>query len=60
MPVDVDGVVAEDHGLGPELAQLLDEVVDERVVVVDDEDPGPMGATIVPGSGPPERPAGAG
>jgi hypothetical protein len=25
----VDGVVAEDEGIGPELAQLLDQVVDE-------------------------------
>ena len=40
MPVHVDGVVAEDDGIGPELAQLLDQVVDEGVVVVDDQDPG--------------------
>ncbi len=36
----VDGrhVVAHDLGLGAQLAQVLDEVVGERVVVVDDED----------------------
>ena len=38
-----DGVVAVDDWLGPELAQVLDEVVDERVVVVDDEDTGGHG-----------------
>jgi SAM-dependent methyltransferase len=37
--VHADGVVAAHHGLGPELTQVLDQVVDERVVVVDDEDP---------------------
>ena len=36
--VDVGAVVAHDLDLGPELAQVLDEVVGERVVVVDDED----------------------
>ena len=44
----VDGVVAEHHGLGPQLAQLLDQVVDEGVVVVEDEDPRSHGPTIVP------------
>ena len=46
---DVDGVVAEHHRLGPELAQLLDQVVDEGVVVVDDEHPRSHGVPIVPG-----------
>src|SRR4029450_1007309 len=32
-------VVAPHHRIGPQLAQVLDEVVDEAVVVVDDEDP---------------------
>ena len=32
------GVVAHDLGLGAQLAQVLDEVVGERVVVVDHED----------------------
>ena len=40
---DVDGVVAEDLELGAELAELLDEVVGERVVVVDDQDAGRHG-----------------
>ena len=44
----VDGVVAEHHGLGAELAELLDQVVDEGVVVVDDEHPRSHGSTIVP------------
>ena len=60
---DVDGVVAEHHRLGAELAQLLDQVVDEGVVVVEDEHPGSHGATDRTGTGPgarPERPAGAG
>ena len=35
IPVHVDGVVAEDDGRRPQLAQLLDQVVDERVVVVE-------------------------
>ena len=48
---DVDGVVAEDDRVRAELAQLLDEVVDEGVVVVDDEDPGAHGWPIVPGPG---------
>src|SRR6476646_10481998 len=38
--VDGDGVVAVHEWLGPELAEVLDEVVDEGVVVVDDEDAG--------------------
>ena len=33
-------------GLGPQLTEVLDEVVDERVVVVDDEDPGCHGAHV--------------
>ena len=44
----VDGVVAEHDRVGPELAQLLDQVVDEGVVVVDDQHPGSHGPTIVP------------
>ena len=44
----VDGVVAEDEGIGPELAQLLDQVVDEGVVVVDDQDPGSHEGGSVP------------
>src|SRR4051794_23091552 len=36
--VDVRGVVAHDVELAPQLAQVLDEVVGEGVVVVDDED----------------------
>ena len=36
-PVDGGGVVAHDLHLGAQLAQVLDEVVGERVVVVDDE-----------------------
>ena len=32
----VHGIVADDDGIGPELAEVLDEVVDEAVVVVDD------------------------
>ena len=38
-----DGIVAVDDRLGSELTQVLDEVVDERVVVVDDEDTGGHG-----------------
>ena len=59
----VDGVVAVHHRLGPQLAQFLDQVVDERVVVVEEEHPRSHGPTIVPPPGPdsrPERPAGAG
>ena len=37
----VGGVVAHDVELGAQLAQVLDEVVGERVVVVDDEDAHP-------------------
>ena len=36
--VDADRVVAPDDDLGAELAEVLDEVVGEGVVVVDDED----------------------
>ena len=32
------GIVAMDHWVGTELPQILDEVVDERVIVIDDED----------------------
>ena len=38
--VEGERVVAVDHGLGAELTQVLDEVVDERVVVVDHQHPG--------------------
>ena len=38
--VEREGVVAVHLGLGTELTEVLDEVVDERVVVVDHEDPG--------------------
>jgi hypothetical protein len=34
-----------DDGLGPQLTEILDEVVDERVVVVDHQDPGAHGRT---------------
>ena len=37
--VEGDGVVSVDHGLRAELTEVLHEVVDERVVVVDDEHP---------------------
>ena len=47
----VDGVVAVHHRLGPQLAQFLDQVVDERVVVVDEEHPRSHGPTIVPPPG---------
>ena len=57
MPGDVDGVVAVDDGVGPQLAQLLDEVVDERVVVVDDQHPRPHGRLIVPARAVAVRPA---
>ena len=36
--VDVDRVVAAHDQVRPQLAQVLDEVVGERVVVVDDEE----------------------
>ena len=36
--VEVDGVVAVHDGLRAELTEVLDEVVDERVVVVDHDD----------------------
>ena len=38
--VDGERVVAVDDGLGTELTEVLDEVVDERVVVVDHENAG--------------------
>ena len=53
--VEGERVAAVHERLGAELAQVLDEVVDERVVVVDDEDPGAHGAAQ--GTGPPRRPA---
>src|SRR5690606_7789135 len=46
-------VVAQHDGLGAELPQVLDEVVDEAVVVVDDQDPGRHGGE---GTGGPSRP----
>ena len=57
MPGDVDGVVAEDDGLGSELTQLLDQVVGEGVVVVDEQDPGAHGRTTVPARTEPGGPA---
>jgi hypothetical protein len=39
--VDAAGVVAPHLRLGPQLPQVLDQVEDERVVVVDDQDPQP-------------------
>ena len=56
--IRADLVVAAHHALDAELAELLDQVVDERVVVVDDEHPRSHGATIVPDHRP--GPAGAG
>ena len=50
---DVVGVVAPDHRVGPELRQVLDEVVDEAVVVVDDEDPHGAHDTAEPASATP-------
>jgi len=44
----VDGVVAKDHRIGSELAELLDQVVDERVVVVHDQDPDRHAAMVPP------------
>ena len=44
--VHVDGVVAEHDGIGAELAELLDEVVGEGVVIVDDDDPGAHGKRL--------------
>jgi hypothetical protein len=38
-PRHVDGVIAEDDRHRSELAELLDQVVDEGVVVIDDQDP---------------------
>ncbi len=42
MPCDIDRIVAVDDRVCAYLAQLLDEVVDERVVVVDEQHPGVM------------------
>ncbi len=50
-------VVAPDDRPGPELAQVLDEVVDERVVVVDDEDGQPAAGPFQPGRSPHWLPA---
>ena len=50
--VDGERVAAVDQRLGAELAQVLDEVEHERVVVVEDEDPGGhRGPTLPPGPG---------
>ena len=48
----VDGcdVVADHFEVGPELAQVLDEVVGERVVVVDHQDPHGHAACLVASS----------
>ena len=50
-PGDVDGVVAEDDRRRAQLTQLLDEVVDERVVVVEDEYPRSHGAMVTEAPG---------
>ena len=44
--VDGDCIVAVDLRVGTQLAEVLDEVVDERVVVVDDQNPGAHPATL--------------
>src|SRR5438876_945538 len=44
--LDVDRVVPHDLELGAELAEVLDEVVGERVVIVDDEDHPPTPAAM--------------
>jgi hypothetical protein len=57
--LDLDLVVAVHDRLTAELAEVLDEVVDERVVVVDDEDPGGHGlATLPPRHRQPDRSTG--
>ena len=38
--VKLEGVIAPHDGLGPQLAEVLHQVVHERVVIVDDQDPG--------------------
>ena len=43
MPATSMASLRNTTGLGPELTQLLDQVVDEGVVVVDDEHPGSHG-----------------
>src|SRR5690606_26966921 len=43
---DVDDVVAHDLGPGTELGEVPDDRVDERVVVVDHEDPGHHSPTV--------------
>ncbi len=43
-PLECDGVVSMDDRFGTQLTQVLDEVVDERVVVVDHEDAGCHGS----------------
>ncbi len=45
-PGDVHRVVSVDVELCPQLTELLDEVVDERVVVVDDEEPDGHGEIV--------------
>ena len=46
--VHVDGIVSKDDGIGAQLPELLDEVVDEGIEIVDDQHPGTHGATSVP------------
>ena len=50
--VEGPGVVAVHERLGPQLTEVLDEVVDERVVVVDDQHPGAHGRRRVVAGGP--------
>ena len=38
--IDRDGVVAPDNGLTAKLAKILDEVVGERIVIIEDEQHG--------------------
>ena len=44
--VQREGVAAVHDGLSSQFPEVLDEVVDERVVVVDDQDPGCHGAHV--------------
>ena len=55
--VEAHRVVAVDDGLGAELTEVLDEVVDERVVVVDHQHPGAHDGDAT-GAGPTPAPAG--
>src|SRR6185437_707925 len=57
--VDGDGVVPTDGRLGPQLAEILHEVVGERVVVVDDEEHACQ-YTAGPGTAPLKGPTRAG